>query len=52
MNPSVLIKPVINMYYGRRKNSKFRQFLSDPKRLKEEPLSDVIKGAIELMSGN
>ena len=50
VNPATLIKPVINMYHGRKNNSRYRQYLSDPKRLKDEPLSDVIKGVIALMS--
>lgn len=49
VNPSVLIKPIINMYHGVPNNSVYRQFCSDAKRLKYEPLSDVIKDAIKLM---
>lgn len=37
------------MYHGVPNNSVYRQFCSDAKRLKYEPLSDVIKDAIKLM---
>jgi hypothetical protein len=49
VNPSVLVKPLINMYHGVKNNSLYRQMLSDPKKLKKESLSTVIKEAIELM---
>lgn len=50
VNPSVLIKPIINMYHGVKFSTPYRQLLSTPKRLKEEPLSDLIKEAIQIMT--
>lgn len=51
VNPSVLVKPLINMYHGVRRSAPFRQLLSNPARLKEEPLSDLVKEAVMLMKG-
>lgn len=34
VNPSVLVKPIINLYHGCHNSSVYRQYLSDPKRLK------------------
>ena len=51
VNPSVLVKPLINMYHGVRRSAPYRQLLSNPARLKEEPLSDLVKEAVALMKG-
>lgn len=37
------------MYHGVQNSSVYRQFLSDPHRLKSTRLSDVIKQAIKIM---
>lgn len=37
------------MYHGMKNSSVYRQYISDPNRLKYEPLSDVIKDAINIM---
>lgn len=49
VNPATLIKPLINMYHGQKNNARYRQYLSDAKRLKNEALSDVIKEVLEIM---
>ena len=48
-NPSVLVKPLINLYNGEKFNGRYRQYLSDLAKLKEGPLHLVIRKAAELM---
>lgn len=50
VNPSTLVKPIINLYHGQRNCAKYRQMLSDFKKLKNQPLSDLLKEAAEFMS--
>lgn len=37
-NPSVLVKPLINLFHGEQNCAKFRNFLSDHTQLKKEPV--------------
>ena len=45
----MLVKPTLNLFHGLRFCNKFRQYLSDAKRMKTEGAAVLLKEACEFM---
>jgi len=51
-NPSVLVKPIINFYNGEQFSGKYRQFLSDLVKMKQQPVHVTVRQAALMMKTN